>query len=96
MGAAHKGRNDVVELLVSHGADLAIRDMGSRDSIHALAGTTWQAIDYADGLVRVGVQSAIAHPDTAALLRRFMKERGLAVPAEGRTLASICITDLCK
>lgn len=96
MGAAHKGRNDVIELLVAHGADLGIRDMGSRDSIHALAGTTWQAIDYADGLVRVGVQSAISHPETAALLRRMMKERGLPVPAEGRTLASICVTDLCR
>jgi len=96
MGAAHKGRNDVIELLVQRGANLALRDIGSRDSIHALAGVTWQAIDYADGLVRVGVQSAIPHPETSALLRRLMKERDLAVPAEGRTLASICITDLCK
>lgn len=96
MGAAHKGRNDVIELLVQHGADLATRDIGSRDSIHVLAGVSWQAIDYADGLVRVGVQSAIPHPATAALLRRLMKERGLPIPAEGRTLASICVTDLCK
>jgi ankyrin repeat protein len=96
MGAAHKGRNDVVQLLVDHGADLAVRDIGSRDSIHALAGVTWQAIDYADGLVRVGVQSAIAHPETAALLRKLMLERGLPVPPEGRTLDSICITDVCK
>jgi hypothetical protein len=96
MGAAHKGRNDVVQLLVDHGADLSLHDIGSRDSIHALAGVSWQAIDYADGLVRVGVQSAIPHPETAALLRKLMKERGLPVPAEGRTLASICVTDLCK
>jgi ankyrin repeat protein len=96
MGAAHKGRNDVVQLLVEHGADLGIHDIGSRDSIQSLAGVTWQAIDYADGLVRVGVQSAIPHPETAALLRKLMKERGLPVPAEGRTLASICITELCK
>jgi ankyrin repeat protein len=96
MGAAHKGRNDVIELLVKHGADLGIRDIGSRDSIHVLSGITWQAIDYADGLVRVGVQSAIAHPETSALLRRLMKERNLPVPEEGRTLASICIVDLCK
>ena len=96
MGAAHKGRNDVIQLLVEHGADLALHDIGSRDSIHALSGVTWQAIDYADGLVRVGVQSAIPHPETAALLRKMMKDRGLATPAEGRTLASICITDLCK
>jgi ankyrin repeat protein len=96
MGAAHKGRNDVVQLLVDNGADVAIRDIGSRDTIHVLAGVTWQAIDYADGLVRVGVQSAIPHPDTAALLRRLMLERGLPVPPEGRTLESICVTDLCK
>jgi ankyrin repeat protein len=96
MGAAHKGRNDVVLLLVDHGADLNLQDIGSRDSIHALAGVRWRAIDYADGLVRVGVQSAIAHPETSALIRRMMKERGLDVPPEGRTLASICVTDLCK
>ena len=96
MGAAHKGRNDVIQLLVDHGADLSLRDIGSRDSIHSLAGVTWQAIDYADGLVRVGVQSAIAHSDTSALLRKLMVQRALPVPAEGRTLASICVTDLCK
>jgi len=96
MGAAHKGRNDVVELLVQHGADLALHDIGSRDTVHKLSGVSWQAIDYADGLVRVGVQSAIPHPATAALIRSLMKARGLPVPPEGRTLASICITDICR
>lgn len=96
MGAAHKGRNDVVELLVRRGADLSLHDIGSRDTVHALAGVSWQAIDYADGLVRVGVQSALPHPDTAALIRKLMKDRGLAVPPEGRSLASICVGELCK
>ncbi|HEY8519303.1 MAG TPA: ankyrin repeat domain-containing protein [Gammaproteobacteria bacterium] len=96
MGAAHKGRNEIVQLLVDHGADLDARDIGSRDTIHKLAGVRWRAIDYADGLVRVGVQSAIPHPETAALLRRLMLERGLDVPPEGRTLDSICITDVCQ
>jgi len=96
MGAAHKGRNDVIQLLVDHGADLSLHDIGSRDTVHALAGVSWQAIDYADGLVRVGVQSAIPHPETSAFLRKLMKERGLAVPPEGRTLASICITPICQ
>ena len=96
MGAAHKGRNDIVELLVKHGGDLSIHDIGSRDTVHALSGITWQAIDYADGLVRVGVQSAVPHPETAALIRRLMVERGMQVPPQGRTLASICVTDLCK
>jgi len=96
MGAAHKGRNDIVELLVQHGADLSIHDIGSRDTVHGLSGITWQAIDYADGLVRVGVQSAVPHPLTAALIRKLMIEHHMAVPPEGRTLASICVTDLCK
>jgi ankyrin repeat protein len=96
MGAAHKGRNDVVQVLVDRGADLTAHDIGSRDSLHKLAGVTWQAIDYADGLVRVGVQSAIPHPETAALLRKLMTERGLPVPPEGRTLDSICVTELCS
>ena len=96
MGAAHKGHNEAVQYLVDHGADLSIRDIGSRDSIHRLAGVTWEALDYADGLVRVGVQSAIAHPDTAALIRRLMAEQGLPVPPEGRSLESICVVDLCR
>lgn len=96
MGAAHKGRNYAIQMLVDAGADLALRDIGSRDSLHRLAGVTWQAIDYAAGLVRVGVQSADAHPETEALIRRLMLERGLEVPPEGRTLDSICVVDLCK
>ncbi len=96
MGAAHKGRNDVIELLVQRGADLSLHDIGSRDTVHALAGVSWQAIDYADGLVRVGVQSSIPHPEPSALLRRMITERGLAVPPEGRTRASICIAQLCR
>ncbi len=95
-GAAHKGRNDVVRVLVDQGADLAARDYGSRDSIHALEGVTWQAIDYADGLVRIGVQSSVAHPATAALLRELMTAAGLPVPPEGRTLDSICVTAVCR
>jgi uncharacterized protein len=96
MGAAHKGRTDVITVLVEHGAKLDTRDVGSRDTIYKLAGVTWQAIDYADGLVRVGVQSAIAHPEAAALLRQYMLKAGLKVPPAGRTLDSICVTDLCR
>lgn len=96
MGAGHKGRNEIVQFLVDRGADLDARDIGSRDTIHKLAGVSWRAIDYADGLVRVGVQSSIPHPETAALLRQLMVDRGIAVPPEGRTLESICITDICQ
>jgi len=96
MGAAHKGRNYAVQMLVDAGADLSIHDIGSRDSLNKLAGATWQAIDYADGLVRVGVQSAEARPETAALIRKLMLERGMTVPPEGRTLDSICVVDICR
>jgi ankyrin repeat protein len=96
-GAAHKGRNAVVQLLVDQGAKLDAKDKGSRDTINGeLLGYSWLPIDYADGLVRVGVQSAVAHPETAELLRKLMAERGLAVPPRNRTLESICITDACK
>ena len=57
-------------------------------------GHTWVPIDYSRGLVRVGVQSAIAHPDTEALLKKLMDQRGIPVPPPaGQT---ICVTDLCK
>ena len=58
------------------------------------AGHTWLPIDYARGLVRVGVQSATARPDTEALLKKLMEEHGIPVPPP--TNASICITDVCK
>ena len=96
MGAGHKGRPEVVQMLVDAGGDLSIKDIGSRDSLHRLLGTRWQAIDYADGLVRVGVQSAEVHPETAALIREMMMAQGMEVPPEGRTLDSICVVDICK
>jgi ankyrin repeat protein len=99
MGAALKGRNDVVQILVNHGAKLETRDRGSRDtdtSVSKNAGHTWQALDYADGLVRVGVQSAVSRPETATLIRRLMTERGLTVPPPNRIVESICIVEICK
>jgi ankyrin repeat protein len=95
-GAAHKGSTEVVQMLYDHGAKLDIRDYGNTDNRGGkLAVHTWQAVDYADGLVRVGVQSAIAHPETGLLIRKLMAAQGLAVPPVGRTLDSICITDAC-
>jgi ankyrin repeat protein len=100
MGAALKGRNDVIQLLVDRGAKLETHDKGSRDTdklTSKLAGVTWQPLDYAEGLVRVGVQSAVLFPDTAKLIRKLMKERGLVVPAENRNVDSICVVNgLCK
>jgi len=97
-GAAHKGATEVVKILVAAGANMDLRDFGNTDNRGSpeLAAHTWRAIDYADGLVRVGVQSAIPHPETAEVLRNLMIEEGLEVPAAGRTLDSICIVEVCS
>jgi ankyrin repeat protein len=99
MGAALKGRNEAIQLLVDRGARLDLRDHGSRDTDKtgsAAAGHTWQAIDYADGLVRAGVQGAIAYPETSAFIRKLMIERGLEVPPANRNILSVCVVSLCQ
>jgi len=99
MGAALKGRAEVAQMLVDRGARLDTRDGGSRDtdnSVSQLAGHTWQAVDYADGLVRTGVQSAVARPEVAALLRKMMSERGMEVPPTNRVIDSICVVQICQ
>jgi hypothetical protein len=95
-GAAHKGRADVIQVLADAGAKLDVKDYGNTDNRGgALAAKTWLPVDYADGLVRVGVQSAIAHEEAGRLLRKLMAAQGMQVPPMGRTLESICITDAC-
>ena len=90
-GAAHKGRNDVIKVLVDRGADLEAHDIGSRDTINgAMKGMTWIPLHYSEGLVRVGVQSAIAHPETAAYIKKLMTDKGLPIPAD--ITSSICLT----
>src|SRR5262249_39705728 len=80
-GAAHKGRAAVIQVLADHGAKLDVRDYGNTDNRGGkLAIHTWQAVDYADGLVRVGVQSAIGHPEAGLLLRKLMTAQGLPAP----------------
>jgi ankyrin repeat protein len=94
-GAAHKGRTKVIQMLADAGATLDAHDKGSRDTVNgAMLGHTWVPIDYTRGLVRVGVQSAIAHPEAEALLAKLMKEKGLEVPPNFGS--SICLTTLCK
>jgi len=97
-GAAHKGNTDVIQALFDAGAKMDVRDYGNTDNRGSpeLAAHTWLPVDYADGLVRVGVQSAIPHPETGLLLRKLMTEKGLPAPAVGRTLESICITEVCQ
>jgi ankyrin repeat protein len=99
MGAAHKGRNEVIQLLVDRGARIDARDKGSRDTgnaASAIAGHRFQVLDYSEGLVRVGVQSAIPHPETAQFIRKLLAERGLPVPPENRIVDSICVVEICQ
>ena len=90
-GAAHKGRNEIVKLLVDNGADLNAHDVGSRDTVNgAMLGMTWVPLHYAQGLVRVGVQSALPHPETAELIKQLMKDKGIPIPPD--ITSSICLT----
>src|SRR5262245_25062775 len=97
-GAATKGATSVVQVLVDHGARLDMRDFGNTDNRGSvqMATHTWLPVDYADGLVRTGVQSAIPRPETGLLIRKLMGERGMFVPPVGRTVAAVCIVELCK
>ena len=80
-GAAHKGRTAVIQMLVDHGANLKTHDHGSRDTVNgAMKGQTWIPLDWSRGLVRVGVQSAIAHPEAEKLLVKLMQDRGMKIP----------------
>jgi ankyrin repeat protein len=99
MGAAMKGRPEVIQLLVDRGAKLDAHDKGNRDTdkvSSAAAGKTWQALDYAEGLVRVGVQSAVVRPEAAAFIRKLMAERNMPTPPIDRTILSICVVSICQ
>jgi len=99
MGAALKGRNDVIQLLVDRGAKIDAHDKGSRDTgnaASAIAGHRFQVLDYSEGLVRVGVQSAVPHPETAKFIRKLLADRGLPAPPENRIVDSICVVELCQ
>jgi ankyrin repeat protein len=90
-GAAHKGRPAAIQLLVDHGANLELHDFGSRDTVNgAMKGWTWIPLHYAQGLARVGVQSALAHPETEAYIKKLMKDKGLTIPPD--ITGSICLT----
>jgi ankyrin repeat protein len=90
-GAAHKGRIPVIQALVDAGARLDQHDHGSRDTISgAMQGVTWEPVQYAEGLVRVGVQSALPHPEVAAYMKNLMKEKGIPIPPD--ITNSICLT----
>ena len=92
-GAGHKGATRVIQVLVDAGAKLDLRDYGQsgNDAGGRLAYHRYLPVDYADGLIRIGTQSAIIQPEAGALLRKLMTERGMPVPPMGRSIESVCL-----
>ena len=80
-GAAYKGANQAVQLLVDRGANLAAKDKGSDFGFGATT-TQMTPLNWAQG-VPIGMSSAIFHTETVALLARLMQERG--IPVTGAT-----------
>ena len=100
MGAAMKGRNEVVQLLVERGADLdAARQrqprhrQGRRRPPPATAGrrSTTPRVSCASACSR---RSSI--PKTSALIRKLMAERGMPAPPIDRNILSVCVVALCQ
>jgi uncharacterized protein len=76
-GAAYKGANKVVELLVDRGADLAAQDKGE-DYGFGVSTVRMTPLNWAEG-VPIGMSSPIYHDETVALLSRLMKERQIPI-----------------
>jgi hypothetical protein len=76
-GAAHKGANKAVQLLVDRGANLAAKDKGE-DFGFGVSSVRMTPLNWAEG-VPIGMSSGINHPETVALLVRLMQERGIPV-----------------
>jgi len=76
-GAAYKGANKVVQLLVDRGADLAAKDKGE-DYGFGVSTVRMTPLNWAEG-VPIGMSSPIYHDETVALISRLMKDRGIPV-----------------
>jgi ankyrin repeat protein len=76
-GAAYKGANRAVQLLVDRGADLAAKDNGADYGFGART-IKMTPLNWAEG-VPIGMSSSIYHTDTVALLTRLMQARGIPV-----------------
>ena len=76
-GAAYKGANSVVRLLVDRGADLAAKDKG-QDYGFGVSSVRMTPLNWAEG-VPIGMSSAIYHGDTVALLVGLVKDRGIPI-----------------
>ncbi len=76
-GAAYKGANKAVLLLVDRGAKLDAQDKGE-DFGFGASSSRMTPLNWAEG-VPIGMSSAIYQKDTVALLTRLMNERGIPI-----------------
>jgi uncharacterized protein len=76
-GAAHKGADKAVQLLVDHGAKLDAKDNGE-DYGFGASSIRMTPLNWAEG-VPIGGASGIYHATTVSLLTRLMAERGIPV-----------------
>ena len=83
-GAAYKGANQVVQLLVDRGAKLDAVDNGEDYGFGART-VKMTPLNWAEG-VPIGMASAIYHKDTVALLTRLMQERGIPVQLNAQAM----------
>ena len=81
MGAAQRGADEEIRVLVEHGAKLDARDKGTYcgDARRACSGPGMLALNFAKG-VAVTVEAPVYRPDTVALLKKLMAERGIPIP----------------
>jgi ankyrin repeat protein len=84
MGAAHRGADEELAVLVDHGAKLDTRDKGTYcgDAVRrTCSGHPMLALDFAKG-VAVTVEAPVNRPKTMALIKKLMVERRIPIPGE--------------
>ena len=83
MGAAQRGADEEIRVLVEHGARLDARDKGTYcgDARRTCSGPGMLALNYAKG-VAVTVEAPVYRPGTVALIKQLMAERGISIPGD--------------
>ena len=84
MGAAHRGADEELVILVENGAKLDAKDKGTYcgDAVRrTCSGRPLLALDFARG-VAVTVEAPVNRPETVALIKKLMKEKGIPIPEQ--------------
>jgi ankyrin repeat protein len=84
MGAAHRGANEELVILVGHSAKLDAKDKGTYcgDAVRrTCSGHPMLALNFAKG-VAVTVEAPVNRPETVTLIKKLMTERRIPIPEE--------------